>query len=321
MLEQVSDERLAATAAARTAEARTVLERVTVGSAVDTEAVLALVRLMLGRAPASTVGSTVVATVADLLHDGPDLEVTLGELVARDVVERLVDEALGRLDDVERGLDGASRSPAVGTLASRFMGRVVTEVVQSNRAVAEKVPGFGSLVSFGASTAGRVIGAADKQLDGLFGDTASKGAAFAVRRLNKVLVDTLRDPVAREAVLEVYDLYADSPLQGLGTRADREEVHRVAGVVHDAVIGAAAGDPAAELVCAVVRGVLEVYAEEPLAVLLDDLDVDAEELTAHVTPLVVGAVRGLRDAGELERLAREELAPFFDSPAVLALLD
>jgi hypothetical protein len=42
------------------------------------------------------------------------------------------------------------------------MGRIVGEVVQANKAVADKVPGLGALVALGTSTAANVVGAAGR---------------------------------------------------------------------------------------------------------------------------------------------------------------
>ena len=60
-----------------------------------------------------------------------------------------------------------TRSPLVGTVASRFMGRIVGEVMQVNQAAANKIPGLGSLMSFGTGAASKARGAADKQFEAM----------------------------------------------------------------------------------------------------------------------------------------------------------
>ncbi len=152
-----------------------------------------------------------MSVAAEAAYDGPAAPFTLAELVQREHVEQLLTEAFAHLDLAEVFLDQIAESPLVATLATRFVGRLVSEVVATNRAVAEKIPGVGSLVSLGSNMAGKVVGAADKQFEALLGDTAGKGATFAMRRLNKVAVETLRDPAAQQAALQVFDLYADTP--------------------------------------------------------------------------------------------------------------
>src|SRR3546814_20808959 len=100
------------------------------------------------------------------------------------------------------------------------MGRIVNEVLQANKAMADKVPGLGGLVSLGTSAASRVTGAAGKQFEGILGDTGGKGGTYAVKRLNRIIVETLQDPTTRETILQVWDQAAAEPVQGPGARAE-----------------------------------------------------------------------------------------------------
>ena len=68
-----------------------------------------------------------------------------------------------------------------------------------------------------------------------------------MRRLNKVVVETLKDPTTRDAVLEVYDLYADEPVARLQDIGSRKDTHRVAGLLQDIVIAGAPTDPVSAL--------------------------------------------------------------------------
>ena len=271
---------------------------------------------MLTTVPASTGASTVVTMLADVLYDGPEASYTLGDLVAREDLERVAEEALSRTDLVARLLDDVSASPIASTLASRFVGRLVGEVMQSNRAAAEKIPGLGALVALGVGAAGVVAGAADKQLEGVLG----MGASFATRRLNRVLVETLKDPAARAAVLEVYDLYADRPIPHLRESAKRQDVHRAAGLAQDLAISGAASEPVLALADAVVDAFWRIYGEHPATAFAVDLGLDRDALISQATSMAAVAVAVAHDNGNLERLVRERLEPFYASPEVAAIL-
>lgn len=284
---------------------------------VDTDTAKAVVRAALVTVPASAGASTLVALLADVAHDGPEASYTLRELVDREDVERLADAALSRTDLLATVLDDLSASPLMTALASRFVSRLVSEVLQSNRAVADKIPGVGALFALGMGAAGAMAGAADKQLEGVLG----LGAGFATRRLNKVVVDTLRDPAARAAVLEVYDLYADRPLPHLRDSASRDDVHRAAGLAQDLAIAAAASEPAAALADALVDAFWGVYGDHPVSAFAVDLGLDQETLLPHVQRVAAAAVAAAHEDGTLERLLRERLAPFFSSAEVAAILD
>lgn len=287
---------------------------------VDPEDLKQIARLLLTQVPPSTAASTLVGVAADVAYDGPKQPFTLADLIDREHVESLADEVLGMTDLVAAFLDQLTESPLVANLASRFVGRIVNDVVAMNQAVADKIPGLGSLVSFGTGAAGKVMGAADKGFQQVLGDTAGKGATFAMRRLNKVVIETLKDPTTRDAVLEVFDLYADQPVARLDQLGSREDVARIAGLLQDVVIAGAPAEPVLALVDALIDGLFATYGEHPVSTLVDDLDLGRDDLVAHATAVVPRVLEQAAESGELERLARSRLAPFFASPEVAAIL-
>ncbi|MCX6397311.1 MAG: hypothetical protein NTV23_12540 [Propionibacteriales bacterium] len=294
--------------------------RLSVNDLVEASAVKNLIHLVLDKVPPSAAASTLVAAAAEVAYDGPAEEFTLADVIDRENVESLVSEVLGMTDIAEKFLDEIAESPLVAGLSSRFVGRIVGDMVQANQAMADKIPGLGSLVSFGTSAAGKVVGAADKQLQQVLGETAGKGATFAMRRLNKVVIDTLKDPTARDAALQVFDLYADKPVVRVNQLGTREDIQRVAGLLQDIVIAGAPTEPLVALVDALVDAFFAEYGEHPATTLLDDLDITRNDIVAQATAIVPGLLASAHESGELDRLVRVRLAPFFSSPAVAEIL-
>ncbi|MCX6399532.1 MAG: hypothetical protein NTX33_06355 [Propionibacteriales bacterium] len=294
--------------------------RLTVSGLVDPAPVKELIRLVLQSVPASAAASTAVGVAADTAYDGPAKPFSVSEVVDRDQVDALLSAVLARPDLASKFLDKVAESPLAASVAARFVTRIVGDVLATNRAVAEKIPGVGSLVSLGSSVARGVAGAADKQFEALLGDTAGKGATFAMRRLNKLLVETLADPATREAALQVFDLYADHPLGSLHEVGEREDIHRLAGLVQDLVITGAASEPVLGLSDALVDGFFAVYGEHPVSTLVEDLGISRDELVEHATALLPGLLAKAVESGEVERLIRARLATFYASPEVAKIL-
>ncbi|HEY0949461.1 hypothetical protein [Nocardioides sp.] len=287
---------------------------------VDRDAVVGVVTRLLETVPGSAALGAVVEVLTEVAYDGPSGEHLIGDLVDREQVEALLDRLIALAPVLDAGLDRLTASPLVGTVASRFMGRIVGEVLQANKAVAGRVPGLGSLMSFGTNAASKVMGAADKQFEGLIGDTVGRGGAYAVGRLNRILVETVRDPTTREAALQVWDLAADEPVSGLSRAVTREQLAGVVDALHDLVVTAAASEPVAGLVEAAVDALLERLGGYTPAELLDELGVERADLVADVARAAPYAVDALRESGDLERMIRARLAQFYDSAEVRSLL-
>ncbi|GAC56797.1 hypothetical protein GOHSU_13_00190 [Gordonia hirsuta DSM 44140 = NBRC 16056] len=295
-------------------------ETCTVAQLLDPADIKSLARLALTRVPASTIASTMVQSGAQILVENPAGEYTLSELIDRQNVERLTDELLALTPILERGLDELTSSPIVASLASRFVGRIVNDVLAGNRAVAEKIPGVGSLMSLGTSVAGKAIGKTGEQFEQLFGETAAKGAEFAMSRLNKIIITTLNDPQTRSAVLEVFDRYADRPAGRHDRMVTAPDAIRLGGVVQDISIVAAASPPVLALIDAFIDAFFATYAGHPASVLLEDIALDRDDLVGYATSMAPRLFAAAADSGELEQIVRRRLAPFYDSPAVAEIL-
>ena len=297
--------------------------RIRLDAAVDPTDVTRVVHRVMGTVPACTTATTMVQATADQIHEGPTARVAPADVVDREQVEALVDALMPLRPLVGQALDRMADSPRMGTLASGFVTKLVVDVLEANRSMAQKIPGVGSLVSFGTNAATKVVGVADKQVQSLLGDTAGKGAAFAVRRLNKVVMDTLNDPMMRDAVLEVWDAHAGDAFDGVGDdegQVGRDDIRTLAGVLQDIVIAAGPSEPALAFAEAWIATFFDIYGEYPIATLLEELEVSRDDLVADAIAIVPPLVAAAHEDGWLEQAIRTRLEPFFASPAVTAIL-
>jgi hypothetical protein len=302
----------------------TAAERRPIKDVVDQEAIVDIVTRSLGTVPGSAAVRTMAELVTTVVHEGPEEPFPLGELAARARVEEVLDRVLALHPVLERALERLTDSPLVATMASRFMGRIAGEVLQANKAVADKVPGLGSLMSFGTSAASRAMGAADKQLDALIGSTVggtvNRGGTFAVRGLNRIVLETLRDPTTRDALLQVWELLAQEPVRGLDRYLEREELDGVVHAVHELVVEALGSEHVAEMVRVLVGAFFDRFGDRSASALLVELAIDRDDVVDDLVRLAPGIVGALRDGGDLERILRAHLEPFYASPEVSSLL-
>ena len=319
-LDRLAGDELASTVARLADELLTAADRHPLEELVERDTVKEIVVRAMQTVPGSAAVGGILELATTVLLDGPAESFTVGDAVERERVEVVVDRVLALSPLVERMLERLVASPLVGTAASRFTGRIVGEVLQANRAVADKVPGLGALMSFGTSAASKVVGAADKQFEGLIGDTVGRGGTFAVRRLNKIVVETLRDPTTREAVLQVWDLLAEEEVVGLERYTKREELTGLVDAGHEVVVAAAASAPVAHLVEVVVDAFFDRFGGYSGPELLAELALDRADLVDDLVRLAPPVVAALRESGDLERLLRAELEPFYASAEVKALL-
>lgn len=294
--------------------------RLTLGELVSADAIKPIARSLFTVVPPSAGAASVVEMAAGVVYAGPGHPFAVSDVLDKENLERLVDFGLERRAMLGEALDELANSPLLAAMISRGVTKLIADALAANKAVAEKIPGVGSLVSFGTKTAGKAVGAAAGAAEGFMGDAASKGASFAMRRVNKIVIDTLGDPGARAAALEIFDMYAHQSIPTPENFISEAEVRDLAAILHDVVVAGAPTEPVLALVDALIDGFFNVYGDHPVTVLLDELDLSRDTVLSYAVGVVPTILSGAHASGELERLVRVRLAPFFSTPAVAEIL-
>ena len=124
----------------------------------------------------------------------------------------------------------------------------------------------------------------------------------------------------REAILQVWHQTSGERVIGLGAYAAHAEVSGVVDAAHELAVTALGTEHAARVATLVVDALFEWFGGYTLAELLDQLEWPRDEVIAHLVPLASFVVDTLRASGDLERLLRAQLEPFYASAEVADLL-
>ena len=249
-------------------------------------------------------------------------ETPLGEVVRRDDVEALVTRVVEMHTVRDHVLDRLAESPAAVQLTSRLVTSIVTDVLSQNRARAEKVPGVSSLLSFGSGAVSKVgkVSVGGSQLDRLLGDAVGAGAQFTMRRTTAIVRELVTDAALQQAALELWDLQASEPVADLVGVVGEDDLVDLVVRVRTLVQGVRDTEVAGRVVDAVVATFFDEHAATDLGTLVESVGLDREHLAADVRRVAGPLLDAARADGVLERVVRERLSPFWDSPAVHDLL-
>lgn len=287
----------------------------TLSDVLDPSEVERVVLRVLATVPPSPAATQLSQGAADVLHTGPTTPFTPADVISRDDVARIVDEVVRAQPLIKKALDEVVESPLIASVVSRFASRMVGDVLGTNRS-ADRVPGVGGL--FGAAS--KVVSAGANGVEQLLGDTAGKGARLAARRLNKVAIDTLKDPQLKAAILQLWDAEATHELRGLGGIRE-QDLQRAVALAHDVAVGALGSAPVADLARRLVAMLFQRYGSTPVVELLDQLGITRDDLVADARSATAHALAGAHAAGHLVPFVRARLEPFYRSPEFNTVFD
>ncbi|HVU92387.1 MAG TPA: hypothetical protein VHC23_09155 [Jatrophihabitans sp.] len=315
VLAQLSGDRLAELIERDVDDLLALADELRVDAVADPDQVKASLRRLVELAGSGPLVDDLVAAFADALYDlGAAEEHRLGDVVARDRVEALIEKLLSMKQLHDRAMEQLAQSPLVATVSARFVASIVNDFVAQNRQLAEKLPGAKSLFSLGASAASRA------RSIGIVGEAAERGTQLAIRRTNNAMREVIKDAPVKEAALEVWDLHADEPISELRGYLSRADLRELALLVSGIVSAARTTEYVGTALDECVDVFFAHYGDWSVAALLPELGIDRDDLVGELRALIPPAVAAAREEGRLAALVRERLAPFFASPEVAAIL-
>ncbi|PPJ26062.1 hypothetical protein C5E45_08900 [Nocardia nova] len=323
LLAEVTGDRFAEVVARDVDDVLAVADTVVFRDVVSVEDARETVRTVVNRLGGSPVLRDSVAVFADAIYDNiaENNDYTLGDVVDREPVEALLEKIFGMHQAQERLLERLTESPLVATAASKFVDKLIDDFMESNRQMASKVPGVGSLVSFGTNAAKSARKAAEKASSGTFiGDMAGKGAMFALKRTNNAIREMLRDAPVHGAAMEFWDLHAGEPVSGLRDYLTQADLRELALLVHRIVVTTRDKEYVGVLLDECVDVFFTKYGDHTLGALLPELGLSADDIRTEILRYGPAVVEAAKRNGVLAKLIRERLEPFYTSEPVLAIL-
>lgn len=318
---ELSGDRLADVVARDVDDLLTVLDATTVAELVDRADVKATAYRIVGQPGGSDLVRSMVVGIGEATYQlTANDEHHLGDIVDREQVQALVHKVLGMRALHEEILRRLGDSPTVATAASWFVTKLVSDVMQQNRELAERVPGVSSLLALGDRAADRVRGARSRHLDQLLGDMAGKGAQVALRRVNNALRHTMAEAPLHDAAMEIWDLHADDKVSGLKGYLSQEDFRELAAIGHEFWLILRDTEYVGELVDAGIDVFFDSYGDGSVAGLLTELGLERDDLVSEAMRYAPAIVEALKADGRLAELIRRRLEPFFHSRVVLDLL-
>lgn len=278
-------------------------------------------RLVLAAISSAPAGPHLAVETAARIHAMPQARsITPGDIVERADVEALGLNLLRARNLQERILERVAESPSAATVASKFVTRIVSDVLNSNRAWAEKVPGVSSIFSMGTTAAKRMRSVAERPVEALLGDATDKGAAYAIRWINAALLELVTDAPVHRATMEIWDLQAELPVADLHSWLRAKEIRDITKIGHRLWASGATSPYADAVIDAVVDVVYEQLGDYSIPDALAECGIERDHLVEIVETLSAHGLERAFGVEALETLLRRRLEPFYASPAVATIL-
>ncbi|CAM3603593.1 hypothetical protein SMNI109538_02765 [Smaragdicoccus niigatensis] len=277
--------------------------------------VKAAARLGIDKVGEGSLIDELIAPSAEMFYNLPAAsDNTLGDVVDRDKVEKIVEAVLRNRAGQNRFLDKLLESPSAALVASAFTGKIVDGIVGAQRQKAEKIPGMGSAFSLG----GKLASAAAKATN--LDKAADRGAVMALKVTEQAVRELLKDGPLKQAAMEIWDLHANEPISEQRKYATLAEVQEIAELGHQIAKSSRDRDYVLAVVDGGIDMVFKLYGDTDLKTLLDKTGLAKDDLAKFASLLGPTAIAKLNENGVLAAEIRKRLEPFYLADSTIALL-
>jgi len=237
--------------------------------------------------------------------------------------QRQFQELVGKLTEMQafrHMLDRLYESPLTANWASWFLYRIVTDTLDRNRALAERVPGVAPLLAAGGRIAGTVVPEPGRVIDLRIREFAERGVRFLLQ-YGRSAADAADDAQLFDAAMDLWDDHAGEAVGSFRELMSPEDVEDLLVIIFEFWLSFRDTDYFRSLLYEGVDSFFDKYAEVSLRDLLDELGIGRDDMVEEALRFGPPIIELLKDNGMLDSLLRRRLEPFFFSDDVLAILE
>ena len=282
--------------------------------------VAAFKRLLVKAEIPQSAGELVVSLVLRFARHVEDAGLDVQAAIRRDRFLELVELAATLHEPRRRLFAELFNHPLYGDLISSLIYKALVNYLVEDNLISQKVPGVGSMLKLGRKAATRAVPGLDATLERQLNSYIKRYLPSLIKSSEQYVERIVTDPELTDRLSEAWPDIASREFAGMAEGVDPKDVERFADWGQGYWDELRRSDHFSEMGETLIAHMYELYGNEPVSVLLDDLGITrsmvSKELLAFAPPLL----KRLRASGYLSELLRRRLAPFYESEAVTKTL-
>ncbi|MCW4355857.1 hypothetical protein ONR57_21365 [Hoyosella sp. YIM 151337] len=243
----------------------------------------------------------------------------LSDVVPEDSVAELT-RKIATMPAFQRVVDRIYHSPVTAQWAAWFIYHVTLDALRRNRAIADNLPGVGTLLRLTATVGARVVPSLSHQADVRFRELTERLTHYLVTHSHSISDEEAEGSIV-EAALELWEEHAHHSLSSLGSAVDSEDIEDFLILGFEFWRDFRKTTYFRTIVSEGIRYFFEKYSDHTLYEILEEVGVTREDMIEEAMRFAPPILDLVSQNGMLESFVRRQFAPFVDSEEVRALFN
>jgi len=268
-------------------------------------------------AVADLTSESVLSMLATSYHQ----DTKLSDIINRSQFEEFLDQLLVFDQQRKSILNAIVDLPVYRELISGVVYEAIVRYIQGSNILSKNIPGVSSMLKIGRSvvnkSAPRLGGAVEESVRSYINDNLG----FITKQSKRWLEGSLTDETLRKSVMDLWTNTEHQTLEELQGSNEHAEVEKLLMLIYHFVDDVSKTGYFSHGYALVVDGFFSKYGQQPLATLLNDLQITPERMMSEAEEFAPGFIRAFKDSGQLEILLRQRLQSFYSSDPALTFFN
>ncbi|MBB3039539.1 hypothetical protein [Hoyosella altamirensis] len=241
----------------------------------------------------------------------------LSDVVPEDSVAEL-SEKIATMPAFHRVVDRVYHSPVSAQLAAWFVYHVAVDSLRRNRALADNIPGVGTLLRLTGSISSRLAPSLPQIVDVRFREVTERITHYLVAHSHSLSDEETPESIVA-AAMELWDEHAHSSLSSLGSAITSEDIEDFLILAFEFWRDFRKTSYFKAIVSEGIGFFFEKYSDQTLAEILDEVGVSREDMIEEALRFAPPIIGVISENGMLENFVRRQFEPFVNSEQVREL--
>jgi hypothetical protein len=245
----------------------------------------------------------------------------LKQIISKKSYIEFIDKALELKEQRKQGIDKIIDLPIYADLISGILYQSIVRYIYDNNMLSKNIPGVSSILKMGRNAVNKAAPKLGSGLEESIRGYISDSLELILIESKAFLDESVSDDELKVSAIELWDVLEDKKLAEFQEGMSSLDLSEFIALGYDFWLSFRKGKYFKHSYETIVAYFFDKYGDQPLQVLMDDLEITPERALSYIQLFAPQALKTLKETGVLEALIRRHYETFYNSDELIGLLE
>lgn len=245
----------------------------------------------------------------------------LKQIISKKSYIEFIDKALELKEQRKQGIDKIIDLPIYADLISGILYQSIVRYIYDNNMLSKNIPGVSSILKMGRNAVNKAAPKLGSGLEDSIRGYISDSLELILVESKAFLDESVSDEELKVSAIELWDVLENKKLAEFQEGMSSLDLSEFISLGYDFWLSFRKSKYFKHSYETIVTYFFDKYGNQPLQVLMDDLEITPERTLEYIQLFAPKALQALKETGLLEALIRRHYESFYNSDEIITLLE